>query len=90
MTASLISSALKYLPPLEKKGKSLAAYNSVADSPVLATEDEKIRYGVALGYLAIIMEVEKYFRYTPFHFGWWRNVIASALLYRQCFAALEK
>jgi aminoglycoside phosphotransferase (APT) family kinase protein len=79
----------EFMNPLADKKASLAAYNSVADKPVAATEDEKIRYAVALGYLALIMEVEKYFRYSPRHFGWRRNSMASAMLYKTAFDVLK-
>jgi hypothetical protein len=75
--------------PLEKKKASLEAYNAVAQKPILADEDERIRYAVGLGYLALIMEVEKYYRYSLLHYGWWRNVSASAAFYKQAFSILE-
>jgi aminoglycoside phosphotransferase (APT) family kinase protein len=75
--------------PLEKKKASLEAYNAVAQKPILADEDEQIRYAVGLGYLALIMEVEKYYRYSLFHYGWWRNVSASTVFYKQAFSILE-
>ncbi len=75
--------------PLEKKKASLEAYNAVAQKPILADKDERIRYAVGLGYLALIMEVEKYYRYTLFNYGWWRNVSASAAFYKQAFSILE-
>lgn len=75
--------------PLADKKASLEAYNAVSDKPVIVTEDEKIRYAVALGYLALIMEVEKYYRYTPRHFGWWRNVLFSKMLFKSAFLALD-
>lgn len=80
---------LEMAAPLADKKTSLAAYNSVADKPVNATDEEKIRYAVAQGYLGLIMEIEKYFRYTPFHFGWWRNVLASKWLFKKAFEVLK-
>ena len=81
---------LEMMTPLDEKKKSLAAYNEVAEKPVIVTEAEKIRYAIALGYLALIMEVEKYYRYTPWHYGWWRNVGASSMLYKQAFQELKQ
>ncbi len=81
---------LEMMKPLAEKKVSLAAYNAVAVKPVAVTADEEIRYAAAQGYLALIMETEKYYRYTPRHFGWWRNVLASALLYRKAFGELKK
>lgn len=75
--------------PLADKKASLAAYNSVAEKPVVITEEEKIRYAVAQDYLGLIMETEKYFRYTPHHFGWWRNVFFSKWLFKAAFRVLE-
>ncbi len=80
---------LEWTKPLEQKKKSLAAYNAAADLPIHVTREEKIRYAVAQGYLALIQEVEKYYRYTPAHFGWWRNILSSAWFYRSAFRILE-
>lgn len=80
---------LETMAPLPEKKLSLSAYNAVAEHPVLATREEQIRYGIALGYLALIMEVEKYYRYSPFHFGWWRNVGASSLFYSRALECLK-
>jgi aminoglycoside phosphotransferase (APT) family kinase protein len=79
---------LEMMTPLAEKKTSLSAYNSAADKKVLVTEEEKIRYAVAQGYLGLIMETEKYFRYTPFDLGWWRNIFVSALLFKAAFGAL--
>ena len=80
---------LEMLAPLAKKTVSLAAYNEAADQPVLATKEEKIRYAVAQAYLGLIMETEKYLRYTPHHFGWWRNVLVSKQLFASAFGVLS-
>lgn len=80
---------LEVMTPLEDKTRSLSAYNSAADKPVVVTEEEKIRYAVALGYLGLIMEAEKYFRYTPLYYGWWRNVFASKMFFKKAFDVLE-
>jgi len=80
---------LETMSPLPEKKRALAAYNSVAEHPVLATPEEQIRYAIALGYLALIMEVEKYYRYSPFHFGWWRNVGASSFFYSRALESLK-
>lgn len=71
---------------LDGKARSLSAYNRVSDAPIAVGAGERIRFALMLGYLGLIMEVEKYARYTPFHFGWWRNVAACRLLFRHCFA----
>ena len=80
---------LELAKPLREKKASLAAYNSVADEPVEVTRETEIRYAVAQGYLALIQEVEKYYRYTPRNFGWWRNVFSARFFYTQAFGALK-
>jgi aminoglycoside phosphotransferase (APT) family kinase protein len=74
---------LEITMPLEKKNASLKAYNAIADVPIKITDEIKIRYAIAQGYLGLMMETEKYFRYSPLYFGWWRNVLVSGMLYKQ-------
>ncbi len=81
---------LEMTKALKEKKRSLAAYNAQGDSPLQLTREEEIRYSVAQGYLGLIMETEKYYRYSPRHFGWWRNVGASAWLLHSAFAGLRK
>lgn len=75
--------------PLDKKTDALQAYNAVAERPVLATPDEKIRYAAAQALMGLIMETEKHYRYTPHHFGWWRNVGVSAMMFKQAFGVFK-
>lgn len=81
---------LEMMTPFEKKKESLRVYNSVADKQVHVTREEQIRYGVALGLMGLIMATEKYYRYSPFHFGWWRNIAASSWFYRSAFQILKQ
>ena len=76
--------------PLREKAELLAAYNAASFKPVTLSREEEIRFAIGQGYLALIMETEKYYRYTLFNFGWWRNVFACRLLYHAAFDALEK
>lgn len=80
---------LELTKPLRDKKASLDAYNSVADTPITVTREEEIRYAVMQGYLALIQEVEKYYRYTPRNFGWWRNVFSCKYFYAQAFRGLK-
>lgn len=82
--------ALEIFTPLAEMKTTLEAYNKVADAPVLVTPEESIRYAVMVGYLAVIMDVEKHFRYSPGLEGWKRNERASAVFYEQAFSVLEK
>lgn len=80
---------LEFPKPLSKKTLSVRAYNEVSGQPILCSREECIRFAFAEGVMALIQEVEKYYRYTPHHFGWWRNVLSAAMLYKQAFRTLE-
>jgi aminoglycoside phosphotransferase (APT) family kinase protein len=75
---------------LDKKGTTIESYNQTSDEPIVVGDEEKIRFAIMLGYLGLIMEVEKYARYTIFHYGYWRNVMASRMLFSNCFAQLDE
>lgn len=75
---------------LADKKKTLDAYNAVSDAPVIGTADENIRFGIMLCYLGLIMEVEKYARYSWKHFGWWRNVVTGKLVFSRGFKILKR
>lgn len=78
-------------PTLAKKTAAITAYNSAAEEPIAVGRDTNIRYGIMMAYMGLLMETEKYYRYTPMHFGWWRNVLAGALVYyRVGFRTLKK
>ena len=79
---------LDFFQPLKQK-RCLAAYNAAAQTPVLATPEEAVRHAIMQGYLALIMETEKYYRYSPLRFGWWRNVAAAGMLYKSAFRELK-
>ena len=81
---------LELFTPLAKKKNSLGAYNEATDLPVLVTREERIRYAFAQAHMGLIMEIEKYYRYTPHHAGWWRNVFVSGFLFRHAFATLKQ
>lgn len=80
---------LEMSKPLHEKKKSLAAYNRISDHPVTATREEEVRLAVAQGYLALIQEVEKYYRYTPRNQGWWLDVFSSRYFYAKAFGVLK-
>ena len=79
---------LAFSRPLTSAEKAIAAHNAVSSEPIEITRETRIRYAFGQGYLALIMETEKYFRYSPFQYGWWRNVLAAILLYRAAFREL--
>lgn len=80
---------LAFSRPLASVEKAIAAHNAVSAEPIEVSRDTRIRYAFGQGYLALIMETEKYFRYSPLQFGWWRNVLAANLLYRAALRELE-
>lgn len=55
---------------------------------MIGSRDEDIRYAVALGYLALIMETERYSRYVPGDEGWERNTVDSAQKFEQALKIL--
>jgi len=75
---------------LDAKVIGIETYNHFTDAPLSITNDQRIRFAIMLGYLGLIMEVEKYARYSLFHLGWWRNVIVCKLLFRNCFEQLAQ
>ncbi|MDC7235595.1 MAG: aminoglycoside phosphotransferase family protein [Spirochaetales bacterium] len=73
---------------LDKK-KIREFYNAVSDQEIGSGRDEEIRYALMLAYLGLIMEIEKYARYTVFHFGWWRNVFVCHHIFKNAFRQLK-
>ena len=74
---------------VKAKKESLKIYNSVTDVPVEENRDTEIRYAFAQGLMGLIMEIEKYYRYTHHHFGWWRNIATGAVMYKCAFRVLK-
>jgi len=75
---------------LDQKTATIQAYNQTSAEPIVIGNAERIRFAIMLGYLGLIMEVEKYARYTVFHFGHWRNVMVARMLFSTCFRQLEE
>ena len=75
---------------LDKKTTSLKVYNTVSKAKINCTKEEMIRFAFGLGYLALVQEAEKYYRYTPHHYGWWRNVSSCKSLYSNAFKILKQ
>lgn len=80
---------LETMKTLQDKKVSMDAYNKVSDVKITAGREEKIRYAVMVGYLGFLMGTEKYYRYNPFLFGWWRNVGASKFYLSLAFKILK-
>lgn len=75
--------------PLREKKDALKAYNAAAEIKVTPDRETEVRYAFAQGLMGLIQEVEKYYRYTPRHFGWWRNVLSGNLMYKRSFGVLK-
>lgn len=74
---------------LGSKKRSIEYYNNVSSDPIEINRETEIRFAFALGLLALIQEVEKYYRYTPANFGWWRNIAGHIVYYKQAFRVLN-
>lgn len=88
--ADFVSMSRNQLEPLSEKKETLEAYNSVSDIPITGTHEEDIRYAIALGYLALIQETEKYVRYEPGDKGWTQSVKESDERFAAAFDILRK
>ncbi len=74
--------------PLHEKQEQINIYNRTAAEPVSASREECIRYAVAVCYLALIEEVEKYVRYEPDNPVYIRNTVDARDMYDMAFEVL--
>ena len=74
--------------PLSEKLKELEIYNGMADEKIDLTEETQIRYALAVCYLALIEEVEKYVRYEPDNPNYLRNTADAREMYDMAFNCL--
>ena len=74
--------------PLSAKQKELDIYNEMAGEKIFLTEGTEIRYALAVCYLALIEEVEKYVRYEPDNPTYIRNTVDSREMYDMAFGLL--
>ena len=74
--------------PLSDKEKELEIYNEMASEKIYPDEETKIRYALAVCYLALIEEVEKYVRYEPDNPNYIRNTIDAREMYDMAFKFL--
>lgn len=79
-----------FTAPLEKKTLSLEAHNAHCGLSVQVNRETRLRYAFAQGLLALIQEVEKYYRFTPFSQGWLIDVGGASMSYKAAFAALRR
>ena len=76
--------------PLTDKLHEIEIYNRYASEKISAAPDECIRYAVAVAYLALIEEVEKYVRYEPDEPNYIRNTVDARDMYDMAFSVMEK
>lgn len=76
--------------PLSEKMKEIEIYNRTAETKLSASGGECIRYAVAVAYLALIEEVERYVRYEPDEPNYIRNTVDARAMYDMAFAILEQ
>ncbi|MBR0513040.1 MAG: aminoglycoside phosphotransferase family protein [Clostridia bacterium] len=74
--------------PLSAKQKELEIYNDMAREKIFLTEETEIRYALAVCYLALIEEVEKYVRYEPDNPTYIRNTVDAREMYDMAFGIL--
>ena len=75
--------------PLNEKLHEIEIYNKYAKEPVSAGPEECVRYAVAVAYLALIEEVEKYVRYEPDEPNYIRNTVDARDMYDMAFEVME-
>ena len=88
--ADFITLGMGQKTPLDKKLHEIEIYNKYAREKVSAGREECIRYAVAVAYLALIEEVEKYVRYDETHPNYIRNTIDARDMYDMAFAVMEQ
>lgn len=86
--ADFITLGMGQKAPLDAKMEQIAIYNRTAEEKVTASREECIRYAIAVCYLALIEEVEKYFRYEPENPIYIRNTVDARDMYDMAFEVL--
>ena len=79
-----------FTAPLDKKILSLTTHNALCQVSVQVNRETRLRYAFAQGLLALIQEVEKYYRFTPLSQGWMVDVTGAAAGYAAAFAVLRR
>ncbi len=90
MVADFITIGSGQKTPLSEKLAEIEIYNKTAEVPISASTEECIRYAIAVGYLALVEEVEKYVRYEPEEENYIRNTVDARDMYDMAFQVLEE
>ena len=75
--------------PLYEKQEEIEIYNRTSETPIVCGREENIRYAVAVAYLALIEEVEKYVRYEPGEPNYIRNTKDARDMYDMAWGVLS-
>ena len=75
---------------LKQPQKIYEIYNSFSGDKLTVCKETQVRYAVMLCYMGLIQEAEKYYRYTPRHFGWWRNVVSGNFVFQKGLKILKE
>ena len=73
---------------MSDKLAEIEIYNRTAKTPIVYDQNMEIRYQIAVGYLALIEEVEKYVRYEPEEENYIRNTVDAEAMFEMAFGVL--
>ena len=76
------------LREMAEKLEEIRVYNETAAHPIVYNRETEIRYQIAVAYLALIEEVEKYVRYEPQEENYIRNTVDAGKMYDMAFGVL--
>lgn len=71
------------------KKKSIKYHNEISNVKIELNRESKIRLAFACGLGAMIMEIERYYRFKPFSQGWFVDISGSKMMYNTAFKVLE-
>lgn len=86
--ADFITLGVGQKAPLSAKQKEIDVYNETAEEKIILSKETEIRYAMAVCYLALIEEVEKYVRYEPDEPNYIRNTVDAREMYDMAFGIL--
>ncbi len=78
-----------FTKPLSSKKQAIDLYNLKSYTEITINRESEIRYAFAQGYMALIQEIEKYYRFAPLSEGWLFDNLSSKILYKLAFKVLE-
>ena len=82
--------AIDPLKKIEKKQYLIDEYNRHAPLPIQLSPDTKARYYIAVGYLALIMQTEKPYRYKKSQLKYYTHTLAAKLFFNNAIRGLKR